>query len=99
MFLFIGFWPLFKNPSLNQFFIYLGFLFIFLTVLKPSVFNLPNLIWFKFGMFLGYIISPIIMLFIYLIAFVPTKIFFIVTKKDPMNIKYDKDNLTDFIDY
>ena len=38
------------------------------------------------------------MLLIYILTFVPTKIYFIITNKDPMKIKYDKEVDTYWVD-
>ena len=98
VFFLIGFWPLFSKDNLNFFFIFLGFLFIVITLCLPSLLKIPNFLWFKFGILLGNIISPIIMLLIYILTFVPTKIYFIITNKDPMKIKYDKEVDTYWVD-
>ena len=98
VFLLIGFWPIFSQADLNLFFILLGVLFIIITLFMPSLFKIPNFLWFKFGILLGNIISPIIMLLIYVLTFVPTKIYFIITNKDPMKIKYDKEVDTYWVD-
>ena len=46
-------------------------LLILVTFLHPNLLKYPNLIWFKFGLLLGKIISPIFLFLIYLILIIP----------------------------
>ena len=50
--------------------IFLSFLFLILAFFFSKVLYYPNFVWFKFGMFLSMIISPIIMFLVFCIAFV-----------------------------
>ena len=46
-------------------------LLILVTFLHPNLLKYPNLIWFKFGLLLGKIISPIFLFIIYLTLIIP----------------------------
>ena len=77
----------------NNFFKIL-FLSIFFTTLIISLFfdnflSKPKKYWIKFGFFLGKIISPIIISFIYFFVVFPTNIILRVFRKDILDTKLD----------
>ena len=77
----------------NNFFKIL-FLSIFFTTLIISLFfdnflSKPKKYWIKFGFFLGKIISPIIISFIYFVVVFPTNIILRVFRKDILDTKLD----------
>ena len=64
---------------------------IFLTgFFKPSYLKKANLYWFKFGLLLGGIISPIVMAVIYFLIIFPTGILLKLFNKDPLLKKINK---------
>jgi len=77
----------------NNFFKIL-FLGIFFSTLIISLFfdnflSTPKKYWIKFGFFLGKIISPIIISFIYFVVVLPTNIFLKAFRKDILDTKLD----------
>jgi len=89
-FLVIALWPLINLDQPNIFFIILFVFFLIITLTKPKVFKIPNLLWFKFGMILGNIISPIIMTLIYFLIFIPIGVILKLFGKDILNKKLNK---------
>jgi len=61
VFILIGFYPLLKDGNLNIISILIGIIFLILGILNSRFLTPLNKIWFKFGIFLGQIISPIVM--------------------------------------
>ena len=61
-------------------------------ILKPL-----NLIWFKFGLFLGKFIAPIVMGIVYFIVVFPTFLFLKLIKKNYLNIKYERNKTSYWI--
>ena len=51
-----------------------------------------NILWFKFGMLLGYIVSPIVMGFVFFVVITPTGLIMKIICKDLLNIKYNNKN-------
>ena len=47
---------------------------LFLSLVVPNVYKIPNKLWIKFGLLLGKIINPIICIFLYFFVVGPTKI-------------------------
>ena len=67
----IGLYPLLKDKNINLWACLLSFLFLFLGIAFPKSLNLPNKLWFKFGMFLSKFTSPIILGLIYYLVITP----------------------------
>jgi len=57
--------------------------------LKPSVLTPVNLLWFKLGMLLHAVVSPVVMALIYFGTVLPTGLLLKLLGKDPMQRKYD----------
>ena len=62
-----------------------------ISFIKPSVLSSSNDLWNKFGILLGVIISPIIILAVYIVGIIPTGIYVKITKKNLLMKEYDKD--------
>ena len=89
IFLILSLYPLYKGGSIRFIFLIISIMFLFLSIFFPKILKIPNKLWFKFGQLLGYIVSPIVMLLIYIIVFFPIGIFFKLFRKDLLNIKID----------
>ena len=61
-------------------------------MLIPGLFFYPNIIWFKFGILLSKIISPVIMFLIYIITFLPIGLLLKMANKDLLKTKINKNN-------
>ena len=88
-FLLIFFYSFFYN-QVNFIFLYISFFFVFITLFKPIIFHYPNLLWSKIGIIIGLFISPIVMLLIYTIVFIPTGIIFKLLRIDLLDRKINK---------
>lgn len=76
-----------NNNTINY---YLSSLFLFLLIISlfyPTLLSLPNFLWFKFGLLINKILSPIILVLLYLIFFVPFGIIFKLFKIDILSQK------------
>ena len=68
-------------------------IFVFLlTVFRVNYLKIPLKYWIKFGELISKIISPIILLFMYLIVFVPTGLLLRIFGKDVLQLKSDKES-------
>lgn len=56
---------------------------------KPAILHRPNKLWFKFGLWLHAIVSPITMFFVFVLAFVPTGLFVKLRGYDPLSREFD----------
>jgi len=90
LFFLIGLYPLLGLGEVRLWSLILAVILILVAFLKPGMLSLPNKLWFKFGIVLGAILSPIIMTLIYFIAVIPTGIIMKLLGKDILRLKLDK---------
>lgn len=78
--------------EINFLFLSISILLFLITMLIPGLFFYPNIIWFKFGILLSKIISPVIMFLIYIITFLPIGLLLKMANKDLLKTKINKNN-------
>ncbi len=98
VFLLIGFYPLLNDDSLRWWAIIVSVFFLLLGFLNSVLLTPLNSIWFKFGLFLGKFVSPIVMGLVYFAVVFPTFLFLKLLKKNYLNIKYEKNRLSYWMD-
>jgi hypothetical protein len=92
VFILIGFYPLLNDGNLNIISILIGIIFLILGILNSKFLTPLNKIWFKFGIFLGQIISPIVMGIIFFLVVTPIAFIMRVLGKDVLKLKKNTDN-------
>jgi hypothetical protein len=92
VFILIGFYPLLNDGNLNIISILIGIIFLILGILNSKFLTPLNKIWFKFGIFLGQIISPIVMGIIFFLVVTPIAFIMRVLGKDVLKLKKKTDN-------
>ena len=90
VFLLIAIYPLLKGSDLRIWSLIISFIFLALGLTKSNLLTPLNILWFKFGLFLGKIISPLIMGFIFFVVVTPIGIIMRLLGKDLINLKYNK---------
>ena len=96
-FLIVSFYPLIYQKNINYWTLAISFIFLILGIFFPKILKIPNYLWFKFGIFLGSIISPIIMGLVFFLTVTPTGIIMRMMGKDILKQKIDKKNNTYWI--
>ena len=91
-FLIIALYPLLNNHGVRVWSLIVGFIFLFLGIVKSSLLKPLNLIWFKFGLLLGQFIAPIVMGIVYFMVVFPTFLLLKIFKRNYLNIKYDSNS-------
>ena len=81
---------IFKNFYIKNIFLVFSIVFFLVSFLQPSLLKIPNKIWFKFGILLGNIVSPVIMGIIFILVFFPISILVKLFKGDFMEVKINK---------
>ena len=89
VFLLISLYPLLNNESIRIWSLVISIIFLILGVLNSKILSPLNKIWFKFGIFLGKIISPIVMGIIFFLVVTPTGFIMRLLGKDVLNLKYN----------
>ena len=88
VFLLISLYPLLNNESIRVWSLVISIIFLILGILDSKILSPLNKIWFKFGIFLGKIISPIIMGIIFFLVVTPTGFIMRLLGKDVLNLKF-----------
>jgi len=70
--------------------IILCFLTFIFSIFSPNSLRIYNYLWMKFGIFLGKIVSPIIMGLIFFGIFTPIAILMKIFTRDELNLKFTK---------
>jgi len=89
VFVLIGIYPLIDNGELRLWSIILSLIFLALGLINSNFLTPLNILWFKFGMLLGKVVSPLILGFIFFIVVTPTGILVRFFKKDLLNLKFN----------
>ena len=89
VFLIISLYPMLNNENIRIWSLIISFIFLVLGLLNSKLLNPLNIVWFKFGLFLGKIVSPIVMGIIFFLIVTPISIVMKIFGKDLLNLKYN----------
>ena len=88
VFLLISLYPLLNNEDIRIWSLIICFIFLILGILNSKILSPLNKLWFKFGIFLGKVISPVIMGIIFFLVVTPIGLVMRLLGKDVLNLKY-----------
>ena len=88
VFLVISIYPLINNGELRLWSLIISLFFLFLGLANSKILHPLNKLWFKFGIILGKIISPLVMGVIFFLVVTPIGLFMRLLKKDLLNLKF-----------
>ena len=97
VFLIVALWPLKYEGDIRLWSLVLSIIFFILGVLNSKLLTPLNKLWFKFGIFLGSIVSPIIMGIVYFLVVTPTGVFMRLLGKDLLKTSKVKNTPTYWI--
>ena len=89
VFLFIALYPLSYSGAIIKWSLVISLIFLILGLINSKILTPLNKIWFKFGIFLGNIISPIIMAIVFFLIVTPIGLIMRVLRKDLLNLKFN----------
>ncbi len=87
VFLLIGLWPILKGNEIRIWSIVISLIFLILGILNSKILTPFNKAWFRFGIFLGNFISPIIMGIVFFLVVTPTGLIMKLFRKDLINLR------------
>ena len=90
VFLFIALYPLIHDKEIRIWSVIISLIFLISGLLNSKILTPLNRLWFKFGIFLGKIISPIIMGIIFFLVVTPIGLIMKFLGKDVLSLKYNK---------
>ena len=86
-FLIIGTYPIFFQGELRIWSLVVSIIFLLLGIINSRFLTPLNLLWFKFGMLLGRIVSPIVMGLVFFLVVTPTGIIMRILNKNLLRLK------------
>ena len=86
-FLIIGLFPLISVGIIRIWSVVLSLVFLIITIIRPNLFTFLNRSWIQFGIFLGKVISPIVMGLVFFFVVTPIGVLVRILKKDVMGLK------------
>ena len=92
VFLIIAIWPLLNGYEIRYWSLIISIVFLFLGILNSKILTPLNKIWFKIGILLGNVISPIVMSIIFFLVVTPTSFIMKILRKDLLNLKKNTKN-------
>ena len=95
--LIIAIYPILSNGNFRLWSLVVSLVFLILGLINSRFLTPLNKLWFKFGIILGKIISPIIMGIIFFLVVTPIGLLMRLLKKDVLNLKFN-DNKTYWIE-
>ena len=91
VFILITLYPLTYGGEIRIWSLLISIIFLILGLLNSKILTPLNKIWFKFGIFLGKIVSPIVMGVVFFMVVTPIGLIMRLLKKDVLGLKYNKD--------
>ena len=92
VFLIIAIWPLLNGYEIRYWSLIISIVFLLLGILNSKILTPLNKIWFKIGILLGNVISPIVMSIIFFLVVTPTSFIMKILGKDLLNLKKNTKN-------
>ena len=92
VFFIISIWPLLSGNEIRYWSLVISVIFLILGIIKSRILTPLNKAWFKIGILLGNIISPIIMGIIFFLVVTPTSLIMRILGKDLLNLKKNNKN-------
>ena len=86
-FFIVGTYPIFFQSELRIWSLIVSIIFLLLGIINSRFLTPLNLLWFKFGMLLGRIVSPIVMGLVFFLVVTPTGIIMRILNKDLLKLK------------
>ena len=98
IFLIIGSFPLISGESPGGWELCIGVIFLIAAFALPAALRPLNIVWFRFGMLLHKIVSPLVMGFLFFITLAPIGLIMRLRGKDPLNLRFDPSASTYWIE-
>ena len=90
VFFLIALYPLINNEDIRIWSLVISLIFLILGLINSRILNPLNKLWFKFGILLGKIVSPIIMGIIFFLVVTPIGFIMRILGKDLLNLKFNR---------
>ena len=92
VFLIIATYPLINGGEIRKWSLIASSIFLILGIVNSEILNPLNKLWFKFGIFLGKIISPLLMGIIFFLVVTPIGLLMRLFNKDLLNLRFNNNS-------
>tara|TARA_B100000131_G_scaffold243254_1_gene235871 strand:- start:232 stop:618 length:387 start_codon:yes stop_codon:yes gene_type:complete len=89
-FLIVALYPILKNENIRIWSLIIAIIFLVLGLLNSKILSPLNKLWFKFGLILGKIVSPVVMGIIFFGVVTPIGVLMRILNKDLLSLKFNK---------
>jgi hypothetical protein len=89
VFTIVGLFPLLGDGQVRIWALAVAGLFLLISFVRPGLLAPLNLVWFRFGMLLGKIMTPIVMGLLYFVTITPIGLIMRATGKDPLRTRLE----------
>ena len=89
LFLLISLYPLINQENIRIWSLFISFIFLILGILNSKLLTPLNKLWFNFGILIGKIVSPLVMVTIFFLVVTPIGLLMKIFKKDVLNLKFN----------
>ena len=89
VFLIISIYPLLNGYEIRLWSLFLSVIILILGLANSKFLTPFNKLWFKFGIFLGKLISPLVMGLIFFVVVTPIAVLMRILKKDLLNLNFN----------
>ena len=90
-FIIVATYPLLNDNPIRSWSLIIGLIFLILGLINSKILTPLNIIWMKLGMYLGIIISPIVMGIVFFLVVTPISLIMKILKKDVLNLSTNKE--------
>ena len=92
VFFLIGLWPIIESNDIRIWSLILSVIFLILGLMNSSILTPLNKIWFRFGIFLGNFIAPVVMGIIFFFVVTPIGLIMRLLGRDLIKLKKNNEN-------
>mgnify|MGYP001356470152 CR=1 FL=1 len=89
VFFIIALYPIVNNENIRIWSLIISFIFLVLGLINSKILTPLNKLWYKFGLVLGQLVSPLIMGLIFFFVVTPIGLIMRTLGKDLLNLKYN----------
>jgi hypothetical protein len=87
VFSFIALWPLVRGEGVHRWPLYIAAIFLAAALVMPTALRPLNRLWFRVGMVLGKIVTPVVMGILFFVVVTPVGFLMRAFGKDPLRLK------------
>jgi len=92
VFFLIALWPIIKSDDIRIWSLIVSIIFLILGIMNSSILTPLNKIWFRFGIFLGNLIAPVVMGIIFFFVVTPIGLIMRLLGRDLIKLKKNNEN-------